>query len=199
MGSHIVVAGAGIIGLATAYEVARRGYRVTVVDKEDSVAAHQSGRSMGVIHSGVSYPPGSLRSTLGRAGAASIVEFARAHGVAVDVCGKLIVATREAEIPRLEELQHRGKAQGLPTRLLSAAEAREFEPEVACVAALRVASTGIIDFPAVCAALARAIEKFGGEVRLGVAVTALRRLTNGLRVTTTDGLLSAHHFIACCG
>lgn len=199
MRSHIVVAGAGIIGLATGYEVARRGYRVTVLDKEPTLAAHQSGRNSGVVHSGLYYPPGSLKAQLGLAGASSIVEFARAHGVAVDVCGKLVVATRQDELSALEELRRRGEANGVPLRFLTPAEARSYEPEVNCVAALRVESTGVIDFPGVCAALARAIGKLGGEVRLGVAVKGLRRLSNGLRVTTSDGLLPAHWFIGCCG
>lgn len=199
MRSHIVVAGAGIIGLATAYEAARRGYRVTVIDKEDTVAAHQTGHNSGVVHSGLYYAPGSLKAELGQAGATSIVEFAKAHGVAVDVCGKLVVATRPEEIPALEELQRRGLANGVPLRRITPAEARTYEPEVSCVAALRVESTGIIDFPGVCAALARAIERFGGEVRLGVAVRGLRRLSDGLRVSTSDGLIPAHWFVGCCG
>ncbi|MDO5681637.1 MAG: FAD-dependent oxidoreductase, partial [Propionibacteriaceae bacterium] len=199
MGSHIVVAGAGIIGLATAYEVARRGHRVVVLDKEDRLAAHQSGRNSGVVHSGLYYAPGSLKAELGVAGAASIVEFAQAHGVAVDVCGKLVVATREEELPTLEELHQRGLANGVPVRMLTADQAREFEPEVRCLAALRVESTGIIDYPGVCAALARSIERFGGEVRLGVKVRGIRRLANGLRITTNAGLLPAHRFIGCCG
>lgn len=199
MGSHIVVAGAGIIGLATAYEVARRGHRVTVLDKEDTLAAHQTGRNSGVVHSGLYYAPGSLKAQLGQAGATSIVEFAKAHGVAVDVCGKLVIATRPEEIPALHELHRRGQANGVPCRLIGPTEAREHEPAVNCVEALRVDSTGIIDYPGICAALARAIEKFGGEVRLGVAVRGLRGLVNGLRVTTSDGVLPAHHFVGCCG
>ncbi|WP_432559522.1 L-2-hydroxyglutarate oxidase [Granulicoccus sp. GXG6511] len=199
MGSHIVVAGAGIIGLATAYEVARRGHRVTVLEKEDRVAAHQSGRNSGVIHSGLYYAPGSLKAQLGLAGASSMVRFAQSHGVAVDVCGKLVVATRPEEVPALEDLRSRGLANGVPLRLLTPEQARTFEPEVDCVAALRVESTGIIDFPGVAAALVRAIERLGGEVHLGVRVRGIRRLANGLRITTSNGLVPAHQFVACCG
>lgn len=199
MVSHIVVAGAGIIGLATAYEVARRGHRVTVLEKEDHVATHQSGRNSGVVHSGLYYSPGTLKASLGPAGAASIVKFAQAHGVPVEVCGKLVVATKPDELPALDELHRRGTANGVPVRRLTPDEAHVLEPEVDCVAALHVSSTGIIDFSAVCSALRRAIERLGGEVRLGVEVRGIRRLANGLRITTNEGLLPAHRFVACCG
>lgn len=199
MRSRIVVAGAGIIGLATAYEFSRRGGRVTVIDKEDHIAAHQTGRNSGVIHSGLYYAPGSLKAELGQAGATSMVRFARAHGVRVEVTGKLVVATRRDQVPRLHELHRRGQANGVPCRLVSRAEAKSYEPEVQAVEALRVDSTGIVDYVGVCAVLADEIRDRGGEVRLQTAVTGLRRLADGLRVTTTQGHLPAHRFVNCTG
>lgn len=199
MGHRIVVAGAGIVGLATAYELVRRGARVTVLDKEDRVAAHQTGRNSGVIHSGLYYAPGSLKAKLGQAGAESMVRFARAFGVPVEVTGKLVVATRPEQIDALHELHRRGQANGAPCRLVTRAEAKAFEPEVSCVEALRVESTGIVDYRGVCEALVAEIRDRGGEVRLGVEVTGLKALADGLRVSTTEGFVPAHRFVNCTG
>ncbi|PFG32432.1 L-2-hydroxyglutarate oxidase [Sanguibacter antarcticus] len=184
--AHVVVVGSGIVGLATAARLAGRGDRVTVLEKEPELAAHQTGRNSGVIHSGLYYPPGSLKATLGTAGAASMTAFAAEHGVAVRTTGKLVVAVTPDELPRLTVLAERAAANGVPARLVSAAEAREIEPEVACVAALHVESTGIVDYPAVCRALARAVQDAGGEVLLGRAFVSARSPSDAsqpLRVT----------------
>ena len=117
--TDVVVAGAGIVGLATAYELTRRGHAVTVLDKERTVAAHQTGHNSGVIHSGLYYAPGSLKATLGVAGAASMRDFAREHGVAVDICGKLVLATTQAQVPALLKLLDRGRRNGVPVTLIS--------------------------------------------------------------------------------
>lgn len=199
MGHRIVIAGAGIVGLATAYDLVRRGARVTVLEKENRVAAHQTGRNSGVIHSGLYYAPGSLKAKLGQAGAESMVRFARAFGVPVEVTGKLVVATRPDQIDALHELHRRGQANGVPCRLVTRAEAKAFEPEVSCVEALRVESTGIVDYRAVCEALVAEIRDRGGEVRVGVEVTGLKALADGLRVSTTDGFVPAHRFVNCTG
>lgn len=199
MGHRIVIAGAGIVGLATAYELVRRGARVTVLEKENRVAAHQTGRNSGVIHSGLYYAPGSLKAKLGQAGAESMVRFARAFGVPVEVTGKLVLATRPDQIDALHELHRRGQANGVPCRLVTRAEAKAFEPEVSCVEALRVESTGIVDYRAVCEALVAEIRDRGGEVRVGVEVTGLKALADGLRVSTTDGFVPAHRFVNCTG
>lgn len=143
--------GGGIVGLATAQwiTVDRPGAEVTVVEKEPRLAAHQTGHNSGVIHAGVYYRPGSLKARLCRAGSRSMVDFCTEHGIPVEVCGKLIVATDEAELPRLRALHERAVANGLPVRLITAEEAREHEPAVRCIGALRVASTAIVDFTAV--------------------------------------------------
>ena len=199
MPDHVVVAGAGIVGLATAYAIGRAGRRVTVLDKEDRVAAHQSGRNSGVIHSGLYYPPGGLKATLGTAGARSMRDFAREHGVAVDICGKLVVATSADEMPALRRLLSRGLANGVPVRMIDPAEARAYEPHVACVAALHVASTGIVDYRGVCATLARLIAEDGGEVRLGAGVTAVAARRDAVTVTTPAGEVRADRLVNCAG
>lgn len=199
MVKHIVVAGAGIVGLATAYELVRRGWQVTVVDKEKSVAAHQTGNNSGVIHSGLYYPPGSLKARFATAGAKSMVTFARAYGIDAEVIGKLVVATRAAQLPKLQELQRRGEANGVPCRMVTPAEARAVEPAVNTVGALLVESTGIIDYRAVCEVLAEEVRSRGGQVSLGVAVKGVRGLVDGVKVITSEGRVAAQRFVNCCG
>ncbi|MEP7763027.1 L-2-hydroxyglutarate oxidase [Sanguibacter sp. 25GB23B1] len=204
--AHVVVVGSGIVGLATAARLAARGDRVTVLEKEPVLAAHQTGRNSGVIHSGLYYPPGSLKATLGTAGAASMTAFAQENGVAVRTTGKLVVAVTEDELPRLTVLAERATANGVPARLVSAAEAREIEPHVACVAALRVESTGIVDYRAVCRVLAEAVEAAGGEVLLGrslVSASSPASTTEPVRVTVAHGggteEIAADALVVCGG
>jgi L-2-hydroxyglutarate oxidase len=199
--TRYVVIGAGILGLATAHRLLldRPDAAVTVLEKEPRVAAHQTGRNSGVIHAGVYYAPGSLKATLCRAGSRSMVEFCAEHGVPAKVCGKLIVATDPAELPRLRALHERAVANGLSVSMLTPDEAKEFEPHVACVAAMHVANTGIADFAAVCRTLADLVGKAGGEVRLGTKVTGLRRSGDGFVVRTTAGEIAADALINCAG
>ena len=162
--TRYVVVGAGIVGLATAHRILldRPDAAVTVLEKEPRVAAHQTGHNSGVIHAGVYYKPGSLKARLCAAGSRSMVDFCDAHGIPHEMCGKLIVATDAAELPRLHALHERAVANGLAGPAdRPRTRPREYEPEVRCVEALHVASTGIVDFAAVCRALAGA----GGEGR----------------------------------
>jgi len=201
--TDVVVAGAGIVGLATAYELTCRGHAVTVLDKETEVAAHQTGHNSGVIHSGLYYTPGSLKATLGVAGAASMRDFARKHDVPVDICGKLVVATTTAQVPALLRLLDRGRRNGVPVRLISPDEAHDYEPHVSCVAALRVESTGIVDFRGVCTALLRLIEENGGRVRLGTEIVGVHGRFDAVTLCTTGadgtGEITAGQFVNCAG
>jgi len=199
MATHIIVAGAGIVGLSTAYELARRGHRVTVLDKEAAVATHQTGNNSGVIHSGLYYTPGSLKATLGQAGAISMERFARENGVAVDICGKLVVATTPAQVPALERLHERGIANGVACRLVAPEEAREFEPHVNAVAALRVEATGIVDYRGVCAALQGLIEAHGGEVLFNRRIVGIATNDDAVTVTTPHGEFRGDEFVNCAG
>ena len=199
MERHVVVVGAGIIGLAVAHELQHRGHHVTVLDKERAVAEHQTGRNSGVIHSGLYYTPGSRKATMGTAGAQSMRDFAREHGVAVNICGKLVVATRDGQVPALTGLLERGRANGVPVRPIGPAEARDYEPHVSCVAALRVESTGIVDFRGVCETLAEVIASRGGEVRLGVQVVGISPDDRSVAVRTTDDPIHADYLINCAG
>ncbi|MER7281417.1 L-2-hydroxyglutarate oxidase [Dactylosporangium sp. NPDC000244] len=196
-----VVIGGGIVGLATAHRLVqdRPDARVTVVEKEPGWGAHQTGHNSGVIHAGVYYKPGSLKATLCKAGSASMVEFCAEHGIAHKVTGKLIVATGADELPRLRALYERALANGLPVRMVSQGEAREYEPEVACVEGIHVASTGIADYKAVCVKLAELAETAGATLRLNTAVVGIRANGREVVVRTTTGDITADVLVNCAG
>ncbi len=198
---HVVVIGGGIVGLAVAREVARRGDAVTVLEKESRWAAHQTGRNSNVVHAGLYYAPGSLKARMSIAGNASMVAFAREHGVPVDVCGKLVVATSAGELPRLDALARRAEANGVPAERISAEQAREHEPEVAAVGALHVRSTAVVDYRAVCAALIRLLGEHGADLRLDSPALAIRRSPagTGIEVATPRGVVRADALINCAG
>ncbi|MTD56354.1 L-2-hydroxyglutarate oxidase [Amycolatopsis pithecellobii] len=200
MAQRVVVIGGGILGLAVAWELIRQGGNVTVLEKENSWAAHQTGHNSNVVHAGLYYKPGSAKARMSVAGNRSIVDFARANGVGVQVCGKLVVATTEAQLPALGVLAERAEANGVPAKLISREEAREYEPEVSCVKALRVESTGIIDFPGVCTALVKLLEDKGAELRLGTPALGIRPgHTGGVEVATGNEVLKADALVNCAG
>ena len=196
---RVVVIGGGIIGLATAWALAARGDRVTVVEKEAGWGRHQTGHNSNVVHAGLYYAPGSFKARMSVAGNRSIVDFAREHGVPVSVCGKLVVATSDAQLPALRELAARAEANGVPARMLTPEEAREHEPEVACVAALRVETTGIISFPGVCDALVRLLTDAGAELLLNTEVAGIRPAGTGVEVATGSAVLRADALVNCAG
>jgi L-2-hydroxyglutarate oxidase len=197
-----VIVGGGIIGLATAYKLleADRGRRVIVLEKESAVARHQSGHNSGVLHAGLYYAPGSLKARLAVDGIRQMKAFCREFGVPHEACGKLVVATSEQEVPRLDELLRRGTANGLAgLRMVSPAEALEREPHVRCVAAVLVPEEGIVDYRAVCHALVDRIVERGGEVRTSTAVETITPDGRGWVVATPHGDLRASYLINCAG
>lgn len=199
---NLVIVGAGVVGLATALEVTRRFPHLSllVLEKEDGVARHQSGHNSGVIHSGVYYKPGSQKARLCVAGAAAMVEFCRAHSIPHNVCGKVIVATEEGELPRLEELRQRGEANGLVgLRMVESAELREIEPHATGLRALVVPSTGITDYAAVCEKYAELISAQGGTLLTSSPVTAIRRMLSEIVVETPSKVFSTDYLINCAG
>lgn len=198
----VVIIGAGVVGLGVALEITRRfpHLRLLVLEKEDAVCRHQSGHNSGVIHSGVYYKPGSLKARLCVTGAAAMVEFCREHGIPHQVCGKVIVATEPEELPRLEELNRRGAANGLTgLRLIGPEELREFEPQARALRALFVPSTGITDYALVCQKYAALISAAGGTVLTSVAVTGIERSANEIALETTRGAFSTNALINCAG
>src|SRR5262245_43309672 len=173
---EVAVAGGGLVGLATAMALARRGLRVIVLEAEDRLARHQSGHNSGVIHSGLYYKPGSLKASLCVEGSRALYRLCAEEGIAHERCGKLVVATTPEELPRLEDLRRRGRANCLAgLRRLAAEEIRDIEPHAAGIAGLHVPETGIIDYQAVARVYARRIEAGGGQVWTGARVESVRQ------------------------
>jgi (S)-2-hydroxyglutarate dehydrogenase len=199
----MAIIGAGIVGLAVGLEVSRQnpGLRVIVVEKESEVASHQTGHNSGVIHSGLYYKPGSLKARLCVEGAAAMVNFCETHNIPYEICGKVIVATEERELPALAELLRRGQANGVPRiRELTAVHAiREIEPNAAGLRGLHVPGTGITDFRAVSLKLADLIRESGGEILTGWCVKGLRSLSQSVVLETTSGAIQADFAVNCAG
>ncbi|GIJ59869.1 L-2-hydroxyglutarate oxidase [Virgisporangium aurantiacum] len=196
-----VVVGGGIVGLATARALQERDpdRPVVVVEKETALATHQTGRNSGVIHSGLYYAPGSLKADLAVRGAEEMKRFCASHDIPFDVPGKLVVATRPGELPALERLLERGKANGVPVRRAEPGEVEEREPSLRAVAALVVDSTGRVDYSLVAAALRRLIEADGGVIRLGEAVRGIYHGDGEVLLRTTRDTLVAHRAAVCAG
>jgi (S)-2-hydroxyglutarate dehydrogenase len=200
--SDLLVIGAGIVGLATALEVTRRfpPTKIIVVDKEDRVAAHQTGHNSGVIHSGLYYKTGSLKARNCVAGAASMKRFCEEQAIPFEACGKLVVATAPDQVPRLEALHQRGTANGVPgLRMLQREQFREIEPHCAGIRALQVPSTGIVDYTVVAQKYAELIQQAGGELVLGAKVVALREDGGTNIVETLAGTFRARYVVNCAG
>lgn len=202
MTDDVVVVGGGLLGLATAYRLLERDgdLSVAVVEKEDRVAEHQSGRNSGVLHSGLYYRPGSFRARLCAQGKRDLEAYAERSGIAIRRLGKVVVAVDEGELGRLDELLARGIANGVEgLELLGPAELREREPNVAGIRALRVPGTGVIDFRQVAERLADDVRDRGGRVVLGEAVRAVVRRGRGQVVATDARELAARVVVACAG
>lgn len=198
--SDAIVIGGGAVGVATALALSERhGQRVVVLEAEARLAAHQTGHNSGVIHSGLYYKPGSLKAGLCRAGLEALYRLCTDESVPFRRCGKLVVATRAEELPRLETLAERGTANGVRMRRLAAGELKAHEPEVAGIAGLWVEDTGVVSFPAVTDAMARRVTKLGGEIRTGARVVGIRRDGPGLVVETTTGEFRSNRLANCAG
>jgi L-2-hydroxyglutarate oxidase len=196
------IVGGGIVGLATALELSEKfpDAPITVLEKEDGVGRHQTGHNSGVLHCGLYYKPGSVKARLAVDGIRRMVAFCQENGIPHEICGKLVVAADEAELPRLKGLEERGQANGLEgLRMLSAGEMREIEPHVGGVAALRVPQEGIVDYARVCAAMVAKLEARGARVVTGARVTALRPTNIGWAAETSAGEFEASFLINCAG
>jgi L-2-hydroxyglutarate oxidase LhgO len=201
MKSQVAIIGGGIVGLATAFRLLERfpSTRLLLLEKESGPGRHQTTHNSGVLHCGLYYKPGSVKARLAVQGIRRMVEFCATHNVPHEVCGKVVVATEQEEIPRLHALLERGVANGLEgLELLGPEQIREIEPHAAGIAGIRVPQEGIVDYSAVVAALVKEIRKRGGEVRFSSEV---KRLRNGAGwvIETTGGDFEAGMVINCAG
>ncbi len=196
-----VVIGGGIVGLSTARALLERqpGARLVVLEKEEGWARHQTGHNSGVIHSGIYYKPGSYKARFCREGARALVEFCRERGVEHEICGKVIVATETNELPLLDNLYERGLENGLEVEKIGPEELDEIEPHATGLAAIRVPSTGIVDFTKVAEAFADLVEEKGGELRAGAEVESISETGRAVAVRTRKGAFRARTLVNCAG
>ena len=197
----LAIVGAGIIGLATAHRYIAKhpGQSVLILERESGFAHHQTGRNSGVLHSGIYYAPGSMKAELAVAGRSAMVDFCRERGIAHEVCGKVIVATRDDEIERLRALSGRAELNGLSAELIDAGRLTEIEPHCNGIEALYVPSTGIVSYSKVCEALRIEIEESGGSVRFDTSVLNVEESEVGARISTSGGEIFARFLVNCAG
>lgn len=198
----VIVIGAGIIGLATGREILQRRpeTRLIVLEKESDIARHQTGHNSGVIHAGIYYKPGTLKARLCVAGGAELIRYCEEKSIPYQLCGKLIVATEEAELPRLQDLEHRAHQNGCQgIRMVDATELRQIAPHCLGIRALWSPNTGIVDYGTVARSYANDIREAGGEIRTDRVVTAIESRPDQTVVRTTSGDFAAKSVIACAG
>lgn len=199
--ADLVIVGGGIVGLATAYDFIRRfpGRRVIVLEKEESVGSHQTGHNSGVLHSGIYYKPGSLRAINCRTGKAAMEQFCREQELPYDICGKVIVAVDEKELPLLDRIYQRGQENGVNCQIIGPERLRELEPHAAGVRAIHVPEAGIVNYRRVAERLAEIIRGHDGQVVMKARATAVRRLDGPIVVETTAGDFSGQGLVNCAG
>ncbi len=199
---NLTIVGGGIVGLATALKAARlgRAKHITVLEKESKIGLHQSSHNSGVLHCGLYYKPGSLKAQLAVGGIREMVAFCQEKGIPHEICGKVVVAVTEEEIPRLKDLQERGTANGVAgLQWLNAEQTKEIEPHVAAAASLRVPEEGIVDYMAVMRAMADEIVQRGHEVRTSSPALKIISSQNQQIIETPSGQLTADFVINCGG
>ncbi|MGS2743301.1 L-2-hydroxyglutarate oxidase [Halomonas sp. LS-001] len=196
-----IIIGGGILGLSTAMQLIRAfpDKKMLLVEKEDGPARHQTGHNSGVIHAGVYYTPGSLKARFCLEGNIATKAFCDEHGIAYDECGKLLVATNDLEMQRMQALWERTQANGLERHWLKAEELREREPNITGVGGIFVPSSGIVDYAQVAAAMGREFAAAGGEIRYSTAVTGLKESASEVVVSTSQGDFSTRYMVSCSG
>ncbi len=197
-----IIIGGGIVGLATSWRLIQNHpeLKIAIIEKENSVAAHQTGHNSGVIHSGIYYKPGSLKAKNCIAGYQQMLEFCDTYEIPYDLCGKVIVATSELEIPELDKLYQRGLENGLDKiSILSAKETKEIEPNVTAVKSIKVPYTGIIDYTAVCLKLEELVKNQGVDVFLSHQVKEIKVFENSAFVVTAQNTFECKQYINCAG
>lgn len=197
-----IIIGGGIVGLATAMNLQKilPEKKIALLEKESKLASHQTGHNSGVIHSGIYYPPGSYKAKLTKKGNEELVKFCQQYDIEYDVCGKLIVACQEKELPLLENLYQRGLENGIPVEKISSEEAKEIEPHLSCIEAIKVFSSGIVDYGKVAQKYAELFKENGGEICLNTKVFGIKsnQITEQI-ILTTQGEFKTKFIINCGG
>ncbi|MDH1633373.1 L-2-hydroxyglutarate oxidase [Pseudomonas mosselii] len=195
------IIGGGIVGLATAMALLERrpGASLLILEKEASLGRHQTGHNSGVIHAGIYYAPGSLKADLCKRGAQATKDFCSAHGIAFEVCGKLLVASNDLEVQRMQALYERSQQNGLKVERLDADALREREPNIVGKGALFLDATGIVDYQQVCDAMAKVIRQGGGELRLSTTVRAIQEHADHVAISADGNTWRARQLVACAG
>ncbi|SDQ73671.1 L-2-hydroxyglutarate oxidase [Chryseobacterium soldanellicola] len=202
MNYDIVIIGAGLVGLATAYHTKLKNpnSKVLILEKENDVALHQSGHNSGVIHSGIYYKPGSLKSKNCIEGYHSVINFAKEYGIKYDLCGKIIVATSQEELPLLDNIYKRGIDNGLnDLKYLSREEFREIEPHCEGVRAIKVPQTGIIDYPGIAKKIKELFEELGGEIKFNNEVKNIINKDSEIIIKTDNAEFKTKKLVSCAG
>ncbi len=202
MNANIAIVGGGIVGLATAYHLTQKytDKKIVVLEKEASLAHHQTGNNSGVIHSGLYYKPGSLKAKNCIDGYQMLLDFCDQHEVPYDLCGKVVVATEKSELGRLRDLYDRGRENGLEgLKMLNKDELQAIEPHLAGIQGIYVPQTGIINYTSVCEKLAEAIAKNGGEIHLNTQVKSIEETDNGVQIVTNKSFVECDMVINCAG
>ena len=199
--AQVAIVGGGIVGLATAYQLLQRrpDCSVLVLEKENSVGVHQTGHNSGVLHSGIYYRPGSLKALNCRAGKLAMEAFCAEHRIDYDICGKVIVAVDESELPALQRIFERGQLNGVRCEMIGPERLRELEPHVAGVQAIHVPEAGIVNFRQVCEKMAELVQQQGGRVVTGTRVSALRQNGQQVVIETSQDAWTASYAINCAG
>lgn len=195
------IVGGGIVGLATAMRLLENkpGSSLILIEKEDALGKHQTGHNSGVIHAGIYYPPGSLKAELCRKGAEATKAFCSENGIRFEVCGKLLVATSDLEIQRMDALYERSKQNTIEVHRVSEGELREREPHIRGRGALFVPSTGIVSYAEVCQAMGRRIKALGGNIRLSTRITGICETIDVVDITSDGQTWQAKKLVACAG
>lgn len=196
-----IIIGGGILGMSTAMQLIRAypGQRMLLVEKEEGPARHQTGHNSGVIHAGVYYTPGSHKARFCLEGNRATKAFCDEKGIRYEECGKLLVATNDTEMQRMQALWERTEANGLERSWLNADELREREPNITGLGGIFVPSSGIVDYAQVAAAMGREFEAAGGEIRYATAVTGIEERRSEVVVKSRQGEFSTRHLISCSG
>ena len=199
--TDVVIVGGGIIGLSTAFRFQERypEKKVVILEKEDRLAKHQTGHNSGVLHSGIYYKPGSLRATNCRDGKLAMEAFCEKEGIAYDVCGKVIVAIEESELPRLESIYERGQQNGVKCEIIDVERLHELEPHAAGIKAIHVPEAGIVDYVGVCERLGEKILENGGEILTNAKVTGIREQNGRVIVHSVADDIEANYLVNCTG